>query len=269
MPLEYERTLDTQSDVSDYLLDSTLLHDLTKRLLERQPSPMADKYICFEVDGQDPLSNVGRHIERVRFEKTFGNTADDMAREYGPYEHASTFFISVDREDEAPAGVLRIIRNSAVGLKTINDVAGPPLHLSKEHIMAYHNIDTLDDCWDIGTVATMPEQPSATASIQAYRAMYLAADRDNVKHFISVIDAKALSQLSGYLGIPFQALVDTPPFEYLGSDRSQAVYGHVSDLFERANNKRATVRDNIARTILGRLFGGTEDHTIILNDYKK
>ena len=269
MPLEYERTLDTQSDVSDYLLDSTLLHNLTKRLLERQPSPMADKYICFEVDGQDPLSNVGRHIERVRFEKTFGNTADDMAREYGPYEHASTFFISVDREDEAPAGVLRIIRNSAVGLKTINDVAGPPLNLPKEHIMAYHNIGALDDCWDIGTVATMPEQPSAIASIQVYRAMYLTAERDKVKHFLSVIDAKALSQLSGYLGIPFQPLAGTAPFEYLGSARSQAVYGYVSDLFERANNKRATARDNIARTILGRLFGGTEDHAIILNDYKK
>lgn len=269
MPLEYEHALDTQSDASDYLLDSTLLHDLTKRLLERQPSPMADKYICFEVDGQDPLSNIGRHIERVRFEKAFGNTADDMAREYGLYEHASTFFISVDRENEAPAGVLRVVRNSGVGLKTINDVKGPPLNLSKEHIMDYHNIETLDDCWDIGTVATTPGQPSATASIQVYRAMYLAAERDGIKHFISVIDAKALSQLSGYLGIPFQPLVDTPPFEYLGSYHSQAVYGYVSELFERANDKRATARDSIARAILGRLFGGTEDHTIILNDYKK
>lgn len=269
MSLEYEHMLDTQSDASDYLLDSTLLHDLTKRLLERQPSPMTDKYICFEVDGQDPLSNVGRHIEHVRFEKSFGNTADDMTREYGPYERSSTFFISVDREDEAPAGVLRVIRNSATGLKTINDVAGPPLNLPKEHIMAFHDIETLDDCWDIGTVATMPEQPSATASIQVYRAMYLAAERDNVKHFLSVIDAKALSQLSGYLGIPFQPLAGTAPFEYLGSDRSQAVYGYVSELYESANNKRAVAKDALARRILGRLFGGTEDHTVVLNDYKK
>ncbi len=269
MSLEHDRVLDVQSDVSDYLLDSTLLHDSTKRLLERQPSPIADKYICFEVDGQDDLSNIGRHIERVQFEKAFGNTADDLAREYGPYEHASTFFISVDRENEAPAGVLRIIRNSSVGLKTLNDVAGPPLFLSKDQVMEHHNIEALENCWDIGTVAALSKYPSHGVSIQLYRAMYLAAKRDNIEHFVSVIDTRVLSQLTGDLGIPFQPMVDSKPFEYLGSECSQAVYGYVSELYEEADHRRLGLKVLFAQKILGRLFGGTEDHTIVLNDYKK
>lgn len=269
MSAEYGRVLGFEGSVSGYELDLASVHDLTKRLLERQPLPLDDKYVCFEIDGQDPLSHIGRYVERVRFEKVFGNTASDMAHEYGPYEHASTFFISIDREGEMPAGALRVIHDSPIGLKTINDVAGPPLKLSKGHIMERHSIEVLADCWDIGTVAAMPEYPSATASVQVYRAMYLAAKRDDIKHFVSVIDAKALSQLSGYLGIPFQPLADTPPFEYLGSKRSQAVYGYVTELYERANDKRATVKDALAQKILGRLFGGTEDHTVIFNDYKK
>jgi hypothetical protein len=37
-------------------------------------------------DGE-PLAAVARAVEREVFEPTFGNDADTMAAEYGPYEH--------------------------------------------------------------------------------------------------------------------------------------------------------------------------------------
>jgi hypothetical protein len=254
---------------SGYSLELEGARDLTRQLLDRQPLKMDDRYVCFEINGNDPLADIGRYVERARFEEVFNNTSNDMQQEYGPYEEASTFFVSVDRDDVAPTGVLRIIRNSPAGLKTLNDVAGPPLLLSEDQIMERHNIETLDNCWDIGTVAALSKYPSHGASIQLYRAMYLAAKRDNIEHFVSVIDMRVLTQLTGDLGIPFQPLADSEPFEYLGSDRSQAVYGYVSELYEEADHRRLGLKALFARKILGRLFGGTEDHTIVLNDYKK
>lgn len=243
---------------------------LTQQLLDQKPPSTNAKYICYEVEGSDSAANIGRYVEKTGFEAVFNNSAEDMHSEYGPYENASTFFISVDQENATPTGALRIIRHSPSGLKSVNDVSQPPLQLSAERIQQVHHIETFDDCWDIGTVAAMPDYPSRMASIQLYRAMYLAAMRENVQHVISVVDMNVLPTLTNYLGIPFQPLADTRPFEYLGSANSQAVYGYVPEFYKKMEKKRKySLRGLLARKALDRLVVGTEDHTLMLNDYKK
>lgn len=236
------------------------INGLAAQLLERQPPTADDRYVCYEVDGRAAFADIGRFIERVRFEEAFGNTADEMHQEYGPYENESTFFLSLDTEKKTPVGALRIIRNSDAGLKTVNDISAPPLNLTIDVIRDSHHISTFDECWDIGTVAAMHGYPPGAASIQLYRGAYLAAMRENVQHVVSVIDMNVLPKLTNYLGFPFVSLAGTGPFEYLGSKQSQAVYGYVPEFHAQMIQKqKSTLKGRLAEKVLDRLLIGTED----------
>ena len=248
---------------SGYRLSADEAHDLTARLLGEQPATVDDKYVCYEISGTDQFSDIGRYVEQTRFGEMFDNSPEEMEKEYGPYEMASTFFISVDQENKVPTGTLRIIRSSSSGLKTINDISGPPLSLSSDAVQQAHAIDTFENCWDVGTVAAMPGYPSGAASIQLYRASYLAAMREHVPHAVSVIDSNVLPKLTNYLGIPFVPLAGTEPFEYLGSKSSQAVYCYIPEFYEKTNRRRFTLRGLLARKALNRLVMGSEDHTLM------
>jgi hypothetical protein len=104
------------------------------------------RFVCFRLKGDDVFADIGRYVERVVFQKAFGNDADTMGEEYGPYEGASTFFISVDTAGRSPAGVLRVIADSSASLKTINDLSGDPLHITRDRIFAAHGLKDLTRC---------------------------------------------------------------------------------------------------------------------------
>ncbi len=245
-----------------YDMDLEEVHGLTMQLLDERPPVTEDRYICYTMDGSSGYSDIGRFVERTCFETFFNNTAEDMHAEYEQYEQASSFFLSIDTERQVPSGALRVIRNSASGLKTINDACESPLGLTDRSIREAHDIMSFDECWDVGTVAAMPGYGSGAVSIQLYRGMYLAAMRENVSHLVSIVDMNVLPRLTNYLGIPFVSLVDTKPFEYLGSKQSQAVYGYVPEFYNKMNRKRKyTIRGLLAKKALDRLVVGTEDHT--------
>jgi hypothetical protein len=185
-----------------------------------------------------------------------------MRREYGPYEQQSKFFVSIDREKKTPTGTLRIIKNGPAGLKTLNDLTelkSNPHFI--EDIEGHHKIESLDDCWDVGTVAVPRQYRSAEGgvSVQLYRGMYVAAKNADVQHLVSIIDDRSLSKLTGYLGIPFKPLAEDEPFEYLGSKKSHAVYGYLPEFYGKMNRKRWTLRGVLARKVLSRLVGGSQD----------
>jgi hypothetical protein len=116
---------------------------LTETLIASKPFATDDRVVCYRVSGRSQFSDIGRHLERRVFEETFpGNDAAFMAREYGPYEEASIFFLSVDRAKQRTIGVLRAIRSSPAGLKTLNDLAQPesPVNLAADQVVTHHNI---------------------------------------------------------------------------------------------------------------------------------
>jgi hypothetical protein len=187
-----------------YDLSEDQVADLTAKLLEEHEPIGDDRFVCYKLEGNDKFANIGRRIEGVVFKDAFNNTSEDMEREYGPYEDQSEFFISIDREYKKATGALRIIKNGPNGLKTLNDITRPPFIASKTEILKAHDIDNLDECHDIGTVAVLPEHRSAQGgiSVQLYRAMYVNALEEGANHFISIVDEKPLSKLTDYLGIP-------------------------------------------------------------------
>jgi len=264
-----ERNVSNAEHESGYDLPVEAVHQLTSELLNERPPTGDARFVCYMFDGTDPFSNIGRQVEGAVFNQTFNNDPEEMVREYGPYEEQSIFFTSVDSENEKPtSGELRVIKNGPAGFKTINDLAamhGRPVEEYQRELAEHHGIDDWDKCWDVGTVAVPPEYRTAEGgiSIQLYRALYVAAMEQGIEHFISVIDSKPLAKLTDYLGIPFVPLADSGPMEYLGSKRSQAVYGHTPDFYRKMNRARLfTVRGWLARKALKLLVAGSGDDAL-------
>lgn len=255
-----------------YDLSDSELKQLTGQLLEERLPESNESVICYRLDNDSPYANVARSVEREVFEKYFGNDAEVMTREYGPYEDQSIFFLSIDQDSKAPAGVLRVIENGPSGLKTLNDLedaaasdAASMPQITAEEAQRYHGIESFDDCWDVGTVAVRKGYRSDTlTSVQLYRALYVSALNEDIEHFISIIAEKPYEKMTKYLGIPFVPLAGSEPFAYLGSEANQAAYGDVTEFYTKMSRKRWTVRGALARRALNPLVKGTQDHALQL-----
>lgn len=270
-----EKIHSTQQPTYRYNLSEEHISDLTNELIEKKKFKSYERFVLYRVSGDDKYSDLGRQIERQVFEETFkGNDAEFMEREYGPYEHASLFFLSVDRQRKLPIGVLRIIKNSLAGLKTINDLSSGhlPVTIDQNEIMSAHEIDDWNTCWDVATLAVPYEyrRSGASASLQMYRAMYVTALDERIDHLVAIIDKAPLVAMTDYLAIPFVPLCGSDYFSYLESAESRAVYGHIPDFDRVINEKLAKVSDDlIATRALRKIIRGTEDYTLFLDDYKK
>ncbi|WAC90214.1 hypothetical protein [Mycobacterium sp. Aquia_213] len=258
-----------------YDLPSEDIAALTEKLIATKLSATDDGVVCYRVSGRSPYSDIGRAVECQVFRDAFpGNDAAFMTREYGPYEGASFFFLSVDREKKTPVGALRIIRYSPAGLKTLNDLARPdsPVQLTAAAIQCGHQIDTFESVWDIGTFAILSDyrRSGASVSLQLYRGMYATALEEGIDHLIAIFDKLPLLAATEYLAIPIAPLCGTDYFSYLGSAESRAIYGHIPS-FEPAVSRRliGAKDDPDAVRALRRLRDGTDDHLLLFdNDYK-
>lgn len=271
----FEKIHSPQQPTYTYNLSDDCIHDLTHELIEKKRFKSYERFVLYRLAGDDKYSDLGRQVERHVFEETFdGNDAEFMEREYGPYEHASLFFLSVDRQREVPIGVLRIIKNSPVGLKTINDLSSGslPVTIDKNAIMLTHGINDWNTCWDVATLAVPHEyrRSGASASLQMYRAMYITALNEKIDHLVAITDKAPLIAMTDYLAIPFVPLCGSDYFSYLESAESRAVYGHIPD-FDRVINERLSQvsGDLMAMRALRKIIKGTEDYTLFLDDYKK
>lgn len=231
--------------------------------MAEHPLPGDGRFGCYLIEPSSPHSDIARVIECEVFEKYFGNVPAEMAHEYGRYEQSSLFFLIVERDTQRPAGVLRIIQNSAAGLKTLNDIQGAPLHLPTPKVVAHHGIRNLDRCWDVGTLAVVKEfrgqAHNHIVSTMLYGLLYAEVEKRGIEHVVTVLDRHAFMQLTQMLGVPFTPIAGSEPFSYLGSDNSRAAYvypPHVKDAVEAFlsgldENVRRLLAPHVGRLIYG------------------
>jgi hypothetical protein len=215
-----------------YELHGNVAVDLSEQLLTSHPPTSSRRFVCYPLPGTGRFADLGRTIELEVFGDVFGNDRAELEGEYGPYEHASRFFVVMDQRRRRAAGVLRVIENSPVGLKTLRDIADGPLRIPQAEVLARHGIGDLDRCWDVGTLAVRPEYRRSvtrgrTVSLLLYRALYVHALRTGVEHFVTAMDRHAHRSLRA-LGVPFVPVCDSEPFDYIGSPCT-ALYGFVPD----------------------------------------
>jgi hypothetical protein len=254
-------TLHSQQYVYD--LSDSDRNNLTREFLSAKTG-VCGRFACFELDGTDPFANIARQVEREVFQDSWGNDCVTMKEEYGPYDESSVFFVVIDMQDLVPAGVLRMIRNSPAGLKTIVDlddsIKSPiaPIVISVDDVMRCHRIEDLDRCWD-GATAAVPRRyrrKLAAIHLQIMRVVAAAAMRDDIQHFVAVLDAPVFKAARDVLGLPLAPLANTPPFTHMDAPNNQAVYAHVSSLLGIAVDRNRNVGQKIRDCFPERVYSG-------------
>ena len=114
----------------------------------------------------DRRAELARHVERVVFGESFGNTPDLLAAEYGPYEAHSIFLCVLDYRRRLPAGMVRLILPDldGSGLKTFDDIE-PIWGVSVDELLRRSSLRMpLDRTWDFATLAVDPAYRAPAAA---------------------------------------------------------------------------------------------------------
>lgn len=231
-----------------YDLDDATLRRRCAAALATHPS--TGRFVALAVAPGDPMADLARTVERTVFEESFGTDAATMTREYGPYEHASIFFLVIDRSTGLPAGAARVIDG---GGKTLDD-APDRIGRDLSDIARVHELHD-GKIWDFATLAVLPAyrggRSALTVSSLLYRTFLKAGHRAGVRHVVCLLDHRAYRNLQ-LLGAPLVTMAGSAPFEYPGSPKTRALYVRFADL-------EPGIADQATR--LGR-FGATHAGTI-------
>jgi len=209
-----------------------------RRLARRVAAPGATAPLgVYLFRSADPGAELARHVERVVFLETFGNTAELLAKEYGPYEDSSIFFCVIDHRRMVPAGTMRVLLPSKAGFKSSDDVE--PLWGEPLRDMATRtglDID-LARTWDIATLAVAPDyRGKATmglVSMGLYQALALATPPCGIEWLVAILDVPVFRMIRWKLRMPMAGFKDVPAQPYLGSPASMPVWCNVSDTERR------------------------------------
>ena len=161
------------------------------------------------------------------FLEAFGNTVDDLAREYGPYEASSLFIVVVDHLRQLPAGVIRVVQPSPVGLKSLNDLESV-WGETAEVLMRRTGLDFgPEKIWDVATLAVPPEyRAKATGGLVTmglYQTLTLAARASGIDLLVAILDMPVFRMLRWKLHMIFAGYRGVGPKPYLGSPASMPV----------------------------------------------
>jgi hypothetical protein len=211
------------------------LHSLTSQYLsEVGRSDRAEKkFGIYYVSSHSEYAPLCRFVERDVFRRAFSNDSATMDREYDPFEDASFFVLVVDHQRLEPAGVLRAIRPSGAGHKTIRDLASvPELSVSLDDVSQYHDGVSADDLWDLATLAVR-DQWTYTAigshvSAALYHGIYRAALMAGVGHWVCALD-EVVADLIRAAEVPLRRVCGLPAVEYLGSPATAPYIVHLAE----------------------------------------
>lgn len=165
------------------------------------------------------------------FLETYGNTADEFEREYGPYAAQTGFMTVLEADGEAVAAV-RFIAPGPAGLKTLNDVSRPPWRVDGVRSARSAGVDP--ECtWDIATIAVRRGSGRGGLCAAAlYHGIITAAHANDIDFIVMIMDVHARHLLTS-LGMQTQALPGTSTAEYLGSPASTPLWGHMHRAMEQ------------------------------------
>lgn len=214
--------------MSDELdLEREALRDLTEAFCHRAGNP-SEPFGLYGFSADDPDSEIPRSVERRVFTETFGNTAEVLAEEYGPYEPATYFFAVIDHIRHLPVGSTRLILPSPAGSKTLNDVEQywgiAPAEVLRQ---GEATIDPAD-LWDVATIAVDSHYRRAATmgiiSASLYQAVVRNAARAGIGWTVTVLDLAVLEMIQEISHDSFSPFAGCEPMRYLDSPLSLPMY---------------------------------------------
>jgi hypothetical protein len=196
----------------------------------------------------DRLLESALDCEAEVFLRWFGNTAAQLADEYGPYADSTVFLVVADRHDHVVGAVRLLAPGGRAGLKTLVDVAEPPWRVDGEASAAAVGID-LSSTWEVATlgVRRTSDADRVQLALALYHGLMTIAQVNRMSSFVAVLDERVRRLLSS-VGIITHPLPGTSTAPYLGSGASTPVYCHFGPMLE---NQRLRFPDAYRLVTLG------------------
>ncbi|MBC7306463.1 MAG: hypothetical protein H5T80_05945 [Dietzia sp.] len=175
----------------------------------------------FDVDGE--LLDSARDCEADVFLRWYGNTRDQLAEEYGPYEDSSAFLCVADGHGEVLAAARLIAPGGSTGLKTLADVGRAPWGVDGRRAALAVGAE-LETTWDIATIGVRRQVPDAARlSLALYHGVVNVSRANGMSAFVAVLD-EHVRRLLDSIGIQTRTLPGTGAAPYLGSPLSTPIY---------------------------------------------
>jgi len=182
----------------------------------------------YVLDAAQPEAELAREIEREVLDEFFSNSPKLLAEEYGPYDATSTFLCVLDHERRRPAGMIRIIRPSEAGLKSVRDIEAMSGRSFAELVGPTGAEVDLSAWWDLATLGVASDYRGAATSglvaMALYQALNMLADREGVVWAVAILDVVVLDLINTAWMDPFKPVPGTYPTTYLDSPASQPVF---------------------------------------------
>jgi hypothetical protein len=182
----------------------------------------------YVLDADQPEAELAREIEREVFDEFFANSPKLLEDEYGPYDASSTFLCVLDHQERRPAGMIRIIRPSSSGLKSVHDIERQWERPFAELVGPTGADVDLSGWWDLATLGVAGDYRGAATSglvaMALYQALNMLADREGVEWAVAILDVLVLDLINTAWMNPFQPVPGTSPVRYLDSPASQPAF---------------------------------------------
>jgi hypothetical protein len=233
------------------------LRELTESVIgaDRPPQPFG----TYVFSCTDPGAELGREVERQVFLEYFGNSRELLANEYEPYEPGSMFLCVIDHRRLCPAGVMRMIVPSAVGQKTLADVAEVWERTTEQLFASVGASVSPARIWDISTLAVASDYrgrgSEGLISLALYQALFQAALPFDVDYFVTILDLVVLDLIQTRMGRPLSRFGGLEPRDYLDSPSSLPVYIDIPDYGRRLRQSHPPIHEM--------LFEGTGIHEAV------
>jgi hypothetical protein len=232
-----------------------LVTDRAALLLEPDSQRGSERYSVHSVAAAHPAAELGREIEREAFAEAFGNTREQLADEYRPYDDASVFLIAIDRHLRQAVGTMRIIVPSVAGPKSVLDLAREPWHEDHLSVLARTpGAPALEDTWDIATLA-VPRRHRALGRIVSRSLMdvfahatYASLETGSpARYWVAMLDLHVLDLIQRTWNRPFRPWTGVPVGSYLDSPASLPVWTDTCEWIRRCGVEAPGLRDQMLR----------------------
>ncbi len=199
------------------------LRDRATAVVERAGNP-TQPFGAYLFEPTAPESELARHVERVVFDRWFGNSRETLEVEYGPHEEQVFFLCVIDHRRRLPAGMARFGAPSSRRRKSFDDIEAMwGVEVANLELAATKSW-SVDDTWDSLTIGVLDEyRGKATDGLISLALLQTAVRlmrRCAASTAVTIVDLRVLELFQTMLREPYQVFIGLEPRQYLDSPLS-------------------------------------------------
>jgi hypothetical protein len=199
-----------------------LVTELVGRARLMRTDQAACPYGMYYVEATSEFGILGRTVELEVFWDQFGNDRELLASEYGPYNDSSTYILLIDHQESLIAGMVRIIEDSDLGLKTLHEIErAEGWQKSFDDIRTHHDLAyARSDLWDVAGLAVRhawrAHAGGGMVSVGLYHGVVIGALLAGKQGLVAALD-DVVADLMIAFGSPWERVCGLPSIAYEGS----------------------------------------------------